>query len=89
MEGGQWYCFAFTILFLESICLKIPLLSTQNLHSAGGRRGPKLLVLIGILIFLLVRSPCKILDPYDNSFWGKSNPRREREEREKIPQSQI
>jgi hypothetical protein len=27
------------------------------------------LFLVGILIFLLLRSPCKISRPYDNSFW--------------------
>ena len=29
--------------------------------------------LIGILIFLLLRSPCKISEPYDNPFWYFSN----------------
>jgi hypothetical protein len=24
---------------------------------------------VGILIFLLLRSPCKITKPYDNPFW--------------------
>jgi hypothetical protein len=28
---------------------------------------------IGILLFFLLRSPCKNLEPYDNSFWGFSN----------------
>ena len=28
--------------------------------------------LVGILIFLLVRRPRKILEPYDNPFWEKS-----------------
>ena len=36
---------------------------------------PKFLLLIGIIIFLLVRSPCKILEPYDNPFWDFSNGR--------------
>jgi hypothetical protein len=30
-------------------------------------------IFIGILIFLLLRSPCKNLEPYDNPFWGFSN----------------
>ena len=30
----------------------------------------KLLLLIGILLFLFFRSPCKILEPYDNPFCG-------------------
>ena len=30
-------------------------------------------LLIGILIFLLLRSPRKILEPYDNPFWDFSN----------------
>ena len=33
----------------------------QILHSAGGA-----------LVFLLVRSPCKIFEPYDNHFWDFS-----------------
>ena len=37
--------------------------------------------LVGILIFLLLRSPCKISKPYENPFWEKSNPRRFPEER--------
>jgi hypothetical protein len=32
--------------------------------------GPQNLFLIGILIFLLLRSPCKILKLYNNPFWG-------------------
>ena len=36
---------------------KIPPFSAQNF------------VLVGILIFLLLRSPCKISKPYDNPFW--------------------
>ena len=28
---------------------------------------------IGILLFLLLRSSCKNLEPYDNPFWGFSN----------------
>ena len=37
-----------------------------------------MLLLIGI--FLLVRSPCNISEPYDNFFWEKNNPRRKKEE---------
>ena len=37
----------------------------------GGRLSP-IFFLVGILIFLLVRSPCKISEPYDNPFWEKS-----------------
>ena len=50
--------------------LNFPPLSPQICDSAGGRGGPRLFFLIGILIFLLVRSPCKNLKPYDNPFWG-------------------
>jgi hypothetical protein len=41
--------------------LKLPPFSAQNLHSAGGRRGPR---------FLLLLEPCKDLKPYNNPFWG-------------------
>ena len=44
---------------------KIPTLSAQKCHSAGGRVGPRIFCLIGILIFLLLRSPCKISESYD------------------------
>ena len=30
---------------------------------------PEFLLLIGILIFLWVRCPCEVLEPYDNPFW--------------------
>jgi hypothetical protein len=30
---------------------------------------PDFLLLAGILIFLLLRSPCKISKPYNNPFW--------------------
>jgi hypothetical protein len=51
--------------------LKLPPFSAQKCHSAGGRGAegsPNFLLLIGILIFLLLRSPRKILEPYDNPF---------------------
>ena len=31
-------------------------------HSAGGRGGPQ--------IVMYLSSPCKVLEPYDNPFWG-------------------
>ena len=34
---------------------------------------PEFFFFIGILLFLLLRSPCKNLEPYDNPFWGFSN----------------
>ena len=39
--------------------LKIPPFSAQKCHSAGGRGGPRLFLLNGILILILLRSPCK------------------------------
>ena len=53
--------------------LKLPPFSAQKCHSAGGRGGPRIMFLIGILIFLLLRSPRKISEPYDNPFWDFSN----------------
>ena len=32
-----------------------------------------MIFVIGILIFLLLRSLCKISEPYDNPFWEKSD----------------
>jgi hypothetical protein len=64
-------------------------LSPQIVDSAGGRGGPRLFFLIGILIFLLLRSPCKIWESYDNSLLeilqmtGRGERERERERRER------
>ena len=51
----------------------LPPLSPKIYHSEGGRGGPRLFFLIGILIFILLRSPCKNLKPYDKPFWDFSN----------------
>ena len=48
-------------------------LSGQNSYIQGARGGPQNLIFIGILLFLLLRNPCKNLKSYDNPFWGKSN----------------
>ena len=48
---------------------KIPPFSTQTLHSVGGKGGPQIYFLIGIMIILLPRSPCKISEPFYNPFW--------------------
>ena len=45
-------------------------LSGQNRVILGGRGGPRIYFFIGILLFLLLRSPCKNLKPYDNSLCG-------------------
>ena len=58
--------------------LKLPPLSAQKCHSAGIGGGPQFLLFIGILIFLLLRNPCKISEPYDNPFWGFEQRRREK-----------
>jgi hypothetical protein len=46
----------------------------------GGRGGPRI-IFFGILLFLLLRSPCKYLEPYDNPFWGFEQRWQEKEER--------
>jgi hypothetical protein len=45
----------------------------KNRVILGGRGGPRNIFFIGILLSLLLRSPCKNLEPYDNPFWGFSN----------------
>ena len=35
--------------------------------------GSPIFYLVGILIFLLLRTPCQISEHYDNPFWVKSN----------------
>jgi hypothetical protein len=44
-------------------------------------------VVVGILIFLLLRSACKVSEPYDIPFWVKSYPSRRLEERRDKKQS--
>jgi hypothetical protein len=51
---------------------KIPPLSAKKSHSAGGRGVPDLFW-VGIITFLLLRSPCKISKPYDNPSGRISN----------------
>ena len=59
------------ILSFETLwqLFKIPPFSAQKSHSARGRGVPKILFWVGILIVLLLRSPCKIAKPYNNHFW--------------------
>ena len=38
----------------------------RRVSRAQTREGPRIFLRVGILIFLLVRSPCKISEPYDN-----------------------
>jgi hypothetical protein len=56
-----------------SVESKISPFSGQNRIILGGKGGPQNNFFIGILLFLLLRSPCKNLEPYDNPFWGFSN----------------
>ena len=44
-----------------------------NFGLCGGGRWSPNFVLVGILIFLWLRSPCKILEPYNNPFRDFSN----------------
>jgi hypothetical protein len=68
----------------EVLFFKIPPFSAQKSHSAGAGGVPEFF-LFGILIFFLLRSPCKITKPYDPS--GRINneleERRREREREK------
>ena len=64
--------------------LEISPFSGQNRVKWGGRRGPRNLFSIGILIFLLLRSPCKFWKSCDNSFLEIEQTAR-REEREIMP----
>jgi hypothetical protein len=58
-------------------------LSGQNSYIKGARGGPPNLILIGILLFLLLRNPCKNLKSYDNPFWGKSNGTKKKKKKKK------
>ena len=47
--------------------------SGQNRVILGGRGGPRIIFFIGILLFLLLRSPCKVSNSYDMPLLGFSN----------------
>jgi hypothetical protein len=56
---------------------KIPPFSAQKSHSEGGRGSFLKYFLGGILLYLLLRSACKIPEPYNKPFWeklGETNP---------------
>jgi hypothetical protein len=57
--------------------------SGQNRVILGGRGGHPNFFFIGILLFLLLRSPCKNLEPYDNPFGGFSNGGNKKKRKEK------
>jgi hypothetical protein len=59
--------------------LKIPPLPPIVCHSAGGGGAVPNFFWVEILLFLLVWSPCKISEPYDNPFWGFEQRWREEE----------
>ena len=48
---------------------KVDHLSSQNNYIWGAWGGPPNLIFIGILLFLLLRNPCKNLKSYDNPFF--------------------
>ena len=58
------------ILSFETLwqLFKIPPFSAQKSHSARGRGVPQILFWVGILMVWLLRSPCKIVKPYNNHF---------------------
>ena len=94
MEGSRFFpqIEIFQLLLLGSPCknlepydkpfcdiLEISPFSGQNRVKWGGRGGPRNLFSIGILIFLLLRSPCKFWKSYDNSFLEIEQTARRRE----------
>ena len=44
------------------------------------KRSPQIFLLIGIPIFVLLRIPCKVSEPYDNPLWDFSNGGNEKDE---------
>ena len=41
-------------------------------------------IILTYLFTILLKNPCKISEPYDNSFWEKSNPAERKKERREI-----
>ena len=66
-------------------CNPLTPLSAQKCHSLGGGGGPQIFFLIGIIIFLLIRSPGKILETYDNPFGDFSNGGKKKSEKINLP----
>jgi hypothetical protein len=65
---------------------KIPPFSAQKSHSKGGRGGPQNFVLVGIIIFLLLKAHAKFQNPTTIPSGRISNEPGERErKREKMP----
>jgi hypothetical protein len=67
--GGKSSKAPYVGLFLSFI-KRIPF-SGPKLHSSGARGGLQIFLFNGILIFLLLRSPCKISESYDNPLCAK------------------
>ena len=63
-------------IILYFICL-------LSYKTPGGQLGPPKFVLPQILFLLWLKTPCQILEPYDNPFWEKSNIGRENKKKKK------
>ena len=68
---------------LHSHFSEISPFSSQNRVILGGRGGPPNNFFIGILLFLLLRSPCKNVEPYDNPLLGFSNGGKKRKKKKR------
>ena len=73
MMGLDFLYFLVTWVVKNSCTLVLPLI---NLHCAGARGSP-IIFYVGTKIFVLLRNPCKISEPYDNPT-GRMIPERER-----------
>ena len=62
--------------------LKFPLIP-MGVLTPGSAHVSAELPLIGILIFMLLRSPCKNVKPYNNLFWGFKQRYQEQEQQER------
>jgi hypothetical protein len=56
---------------------------------AFGLQNGQKIFFIGILLFLLLRSPCKNLEPYDNPFWGFNNGGNKKKEKRKEKEKYV
>ena len=69
--------------FLRYVVIGFSPFSGQNRVILGGRGGPRNFFFIGILLFLLLRSPCKVSNSYDMPLLGFSNGGNKKKEKEK------
>ena len=72
-KGGGQQNFSPLQAILSTFCC-FPEKKNPNKIDPWGAGGSPNNLFTQVLVFLWLKTPCKISKPYDNSFWEKSNP---------------